>query len=382
MSRGGDARASMTAPSVVARPGIVVIGPTPPPYHGCSVATEYVLGAGLPADWTVHHLDTADRRGLENMGRLDLRNVVLALEHVTRMVVLLARQRPALVYVPIAQNNLGVLRDMGFMVPTLLAGRRLVVHVHGGGFGRFYDAAPAPLRALVRAVLGRARAVIILGEALRPTMRGLVPDERIRVIPNGMEDPFPQGVTREGARVLNVLYLGNLIRSKGFLDVLQAVAELVAAGVPLRLDLAGGWGSDDDRAAAAPLLAALGDRVHLHGPVGPAAKHDLLRAADVLAFPTYYEYEGHPFVVLEAMSAALPVVTTPHAALPETVLDGETGLIVAPRDVPALAAALRRLAEDRTLRQRLGAAGRARFLERYTALQWSRRLGQTLAEAR
>jgi glycosyltransferase involved in cell wall biosynthesis len=362
-------------------PGMVVIGPTPPPYHGCSVATGYVLDSAFDGQWRLLHLDTADRRGIENMGRLDLRNIGLAVAHAAQLVAMLLRQRPAVVYVPIAQNTLGVLRDMGFMVPTLLARRALVVHVHGGGFGAFYDAAPAPFKALVRAVVGRARAVIVLGDVLRPTLRGIVPEDRIRVVPNGLPDLFPDGIARDASGPLRVLYLGNLIRSKGFLDVLAAVARLAEAGTDVRLDLAGGWAGPAEQAAAAPLLDALGASACVHGPVGPARKRELLAAADVLALPTYYEYEGHPYVILEAMSAGLPVVTTAHAAIPETVLHEQTGLLVAPHDVEGLSAALQRLATDGELRHRLGAAGRARFLERYTLLEWSRQLGAVFQEA-
>jgi glycosyltransferase involved in cell wall biosynthesis len=355
-------------------PAAIIIGPSPPPYHGCTVATGYVLDSGLAGHYRLIHLDTADRRGLDNMGRLDPMNVVLALRHFVRFVSLLVRHRPAVVYVPIAQNTLGVLRDMLFMVPALLARRDLVVHIHGGGFGVFYDSAAAPLRAAVRAVVGRARTVIILGAGLKPTLRGIVPDHRVRVIPNGIPDLFPEGRVHAAGGPLRVLYLGNLIRSKGFVEVLGAVVRLVAAGVDVRLDLAGGWAGTDERSAAAPLLDSLGTAVRLHGEVGPGRKRELLAAADVLALPTYYEYEGHPYVILEAMSAGLPVVTTAHAAIPETVLHERTGLIVPPRDVASLADALQRLATDAALRQRLGESGRTRFLQQYTLQRWSQQL--------
>jgi glycosyltransferase involved in cell wall biosynthesis len=71
-------------------------------------------------------------------------------------------------------------------------------------------------------------------------------------------------------------------------------------------------------------------------------------------------------VVLEAMAAGLPLISTPIGAIPDAVRDGEEGIIVPPRDAAALAAALKRLLEDPALRQRMGERGRRRVEEVYS----------------
>jgi glycosyltransferase involved in cell wall biosynthesis len=98
----------------------------------------------------------------------------------------------------------------------------------------------------------------------------------------------------------------------------------------------------------------------------------LLAELDVFVLPSWVE--GLPIVVLEAMAQRKPVVATPVGGTPELVADGETGLLVPPRDPEALAAALRRLLEDPDLARRLGEAGRARVAERFTAAQQTRRV--------
>jgi glycosyltransferase involved in cell wall biosynthesis len=361
-------------------PQVVVIGPLPPPFHGGAVATSLVLRSGLTTACRIHHLDTTDRRGLDNIGRLDTGNIALAVRHCARLLRLLATERSAAVYVPLAQNTLGLLRDAAFVVPALLWRRPLVIHLHGSGFRDFYEAAGWPLKMLLRRMMGGATRVIVLAECLRTSLAGLVDADRIAVLSNGVEDEFgTPPVRRAHEGPVRVLFLGNLMRAKGFVEAMEAVASLRASGVDVQLHMAGGFLTDADRAEATARAAALGDGVRLHGVVAGSDKLALLRDADIFVFPSYSE--GHPYVVLEAMSAGLPVVTTALPTLLETVEHGRTGLLVPPRDAAALAEAVATLAADREMRLRMGHAGRQRFEERYAFDVWSARLTSIITEA-
>jgi glycosyltransferase involved in cell wall biosynthesis len=102
----------------------------------------------------------------------------------------------------------------------------------------------------------------------------------------------------------------------------------------------------------------LGDRVALleHVPFGRLVEE--YRNADLFCLPSLQE--GFGIVFVEAMAAGLPIVACRVAAVPEVVPDGECGMLVPPRDEPALAIALERLLSDEGERKRLGAAGRLR----------------------
>jgi glycosyltransferase involved in cell wall biosynthesis len=185
--------------------------------------------------------------------------------------------------------------------------------------------------------------------------------ERLHCIPNGIDAerwPVADRAGRSGTPV--VACVGRFTAVKRQEDLVAAVALLRDEGVEVRLRLAG---DGPLSAAVAAQVAALGlqDRVTLHGTLAPPAVVRLLADADIACMPS--SQEGMPGAVMEAMASGLPVVGTAVNGIAELVRDGETGLLVAPKDPAALAGALARLATDAPLRLRMGAAGRTRIVE-------------------
>ena len=91
---------------------------------------------------------------------------------------------------------------------------------------------------------------------------------------------------------------------------------------------------------------------------------ELLAQAQIFVLSTHYE--GLPISILEAMRAGLPIVATRVNGIPEEVIDGETGLLVPHGDVEALASALNSLIQSPDKRQKMGEAGRQKFLQEFT----------------
>jgi len=349
-------------------PSALMIGATPPPYHGSIMMFKALMESPLREQFRLIRLDISDHRDLENIGRLDLENVRLGVRHALACYRTLKREQPEIVYVPVAMNPLAFFRDSLFLHLARAHGRRLVVHAHGGYFGEFYRTAPAPLRAYIRWSLRGVDAAVVHGEALRMMFDGLLPLERVWPVPNGIEGiPEHLRAPTRPDRTPTVLYLGSLMETKGFLDAMAAAA-LVAREVPgARFVIAGAYVQPTDREKAGRLLQDPGIRavVELPGVVSGDARFQLMINADVFVFPSYYPIEGQPVVLLEAMSAGLPVVTTDQGAIRDTIVDGQTGYLVPKRDPAAIARRVVELLRDEPLRQRMGAAGRRRFEERY-----------------
>jgi len=198
--------------------------------------------------------------------------------------------------------------------------RRLHIHPRSVGIGNGRDPArfhPDPAaRARIRAELG-------------------VPDDRVAVI-----------------------IVSRLVRHKGHPELLAAMRDVDA-----ELWVVGNRLDSDHGEDLEPYFAAcgLGSRLRRLGYREDVPA--LLAAADIFALPSFFE--GLPMSVIEAMLTALPVVATRVRGPREQVEDGRTGLLVPPRDAPALAAALARLAGEPELRARMGQAGRERALARY-----------------
>jgi glycosyltransferase involved in cell wall biosynthesis len=357
---------------------ILVIGSVPPPSHGCNVFIKHLLNSELLRKFRIIHLDTSDRRSIDNIGNWDSRNVMLAIKHLTRLVALCIKHRPALAYLSIAQNNPGYLRDGLFIILIAIFSKaRTIIQLHGSYFREFYESTNWMMRRLVDVSMRFVARAIVLSESLRPVFHRWLPDSRIDVVPNGSPMlPYLNGkFDRSNERELQVIYLGNLLKFKGVLDIAIA-AELVLKKHPrIKFRFAGNWGYDPvyhqsagsvhDECMAHIRQSGMADRFEFVGELKGRELENYLVDGDLFVFPSMVE--GMPLVILEAMAAGNPVISTKEVgAIPDIVRHGETGILVEKQNPEALASAIIELIDDPQKRHRMGAAGRRRFEQHYT----------------
>jgi glycosyltransferase involved in cell wall biosynthesis len=309
---------------------LLLIGPTPPPYHGVSVAISQLLLSRLIDEFDVMHLDLADRRGIAHVNKPDWHDAILFIRHWCRLLRLLFTRRPHVIYLVLSQTTLGFVRDSLFIWPAvLLGGAKIVAHLHGGALREWYDLRWPITKAYVRVVLNTVDKMIVLGESLRGIFAGLLPDSRIAVVPNGV-DLFlgePDRQLPNGNRPWRILHLNTLNRMKGTLVLLAAIPTVLRHRRDVAFVFAGSWSHALHREIAEWYIDQhrLSPYVTFTGEVTGLEKHALLRSADVFVFPGLQQ-EGQPLVVLEAMAAGLPIVFTNQGCLRETVVNGECGI--------------------------------------------------------
>jgi len=191
-----------------------------------------------------------------------------------------------------------------------------------------------------------------------------VPLERLTVVPVGVDHtvfrPDPAVAARKGRLMVTS---SSDVPMKGLVPLLEAVAKLrVERDVELCVI---GRPSPNGRVARAIERLGLGDVVTTVTGVSDAELARLYAEAEVAVVPSLYE--GFSLPAIEAMACGVPVVATTGGALPEVVGEsGRTGVLVTPGDPEALLTAIRDLLDDPAARARLGAAGRARVLQRFT----------------
>ncbi len=223
---------------------------------------------------------------------------------------------------------------------------------------------------LLREICAAAEFVAAETDYSRDLLHQRCPDSRIQRVYNGIDlERFPAPhYERSGDTVPRIISIGRLVAFKGFEYLIDACAELARQGLEFTCEIIGDGPLRADLEARIRKLNLSG-RLQLFGSLSQEAVLEKLRAADIFALASVIDAQGasdvFPTVIIEAMAAARPVVSTRLAGIPESVVHGETGLLVPPGDTMALAEALSRLIEDAKLRCDYGRAGRARIEQHF-----------------
>ncbi len=333
------------------------MGPLPPPIGGVETFTQAILESPALGAFEVTHCDTTKGRPKSTQGRFDLGNARWALIHLTRLARALARHEPDVVYIPIAGTWSGFLRDaaLGWLARRTRA--RVIGHQHAGDIPQVLARGGLDAR-LVDGGFAQFHRLLVLGERWRAMFvaRGLT--NPIEICPSTFRrELFERGracVRAPRPGTVRILFLGQVGRRKGVLDLLDATARLLAKGHDVMVTIAGPDQQPGERAAAMRRATerSLGALARIPGAVLGEELYAQLAEHDLFVLPSYNE--GIPAVLYEAGAFGLPVVTTPVGAIPDLIRDGQNGLLVTPGDLDALTAAIERLVLDAPLRIRLG----------------------------
>ena len=245
-------------------------------------------------------------------------------------------------------------------------GAPLVATIHATEYGRhqgWVDEHPqSHIHGIERWITNRADRVIACSYYMREQIADIfgVPDEKVVVIPNGIdpEDLQPQDehelkrlrLQFAGADEKLVLLLGRLVYEKGFQLALEAMPSLIERLPTTRFLVAGSGTHEAELRRQASELGLMEHGTFL-GWIGDDVLHSLYRIADVCVIPSIYEPFG--LVALEAMASGCPCIVADTGGLREVVPHEEAGLRFRARDPAALGAMVERLLSDSGLRERL-----------------------------
>jgi colanic acid/amylovoran biosynthesis glycosyltransferase len=222
--------------------------------------------------------------------------------------------------------------------------------------------APRDFEISIEKLIGAASAVVSVSDFAVRFLQERYPAGAAKMfrVYNGIDVNAFAAATFETKRV-SIVSVGRLIEKKGFPDLIAACAELRRREIDFNCTIIGD-GPLESQLKEQIAASGLASSVQLTGPLPQSAIARQFAEARVFALPCKSERDGGkdnlPTVIMEAMAAGLPVVSTPIAGVPEMVQENVTGILVPPGDVTALADALAKLIADREVAQRLGQCGR------------------------
>jgi glycosyltransferase involved in cell wall biosynthesis len=270
------------------------------------------------------------------------------------LVALFRRERPAAVH--LNSSKIGLLGRLAAWVARVPV---RIFTVHGWAFAAHHGAAATAYRLAERAARPFGTVIVCPVEQVRRMgIEARTCDERRSEVIHNAVDAAAAPVAALDAALPTIVSVGRLHEPKDFVTLARALRALPAEG--WRAEIVGD-GPDRPDVERELREGRLTGAVALVGERTDVPRR--LAHADVFVLSS--RSECMPISVLEAMAAGLPVVASAVGGIPEMVLDGETGILVAPGDDGALGAALGRLAADPDLRRRMGAAGRRRVEERF-----------------
>ncbi|MCY4206004.1 MAG: glycosyltransferase family 4 protein [Bacteroidetes bacterium] len=332
---------------------IHVIGRYPPPIDGQSLATQNLADL-LQNDYAVKRFNMAlADRVLLPSGLSGMRSTM---SHYLGLKPKLKEQISdgcPVLWTSISAQSSGHWRDLLAILPSFKPTQAIVAVVHWGTFSKIFThwRTASTARHLTR----RLNRIVVLSQELANQVAEWIPEEKLTVIPNYVEalaskdQLATKRLQYSSSKALKVLFLGHMIREKGCYDLLRGIAIAVKKGVAVEAHFAGRWNNDSDEGHFYHELRGLGlaQYVTVHGPIDDRETvAELHRTAHVFALPSVLAHEAQPLAIMEALSAATPVITTKRPIF-EALAGPEHGAFLVPSNNPeAIADGLQSLSNE------------------------------------
>lgn len=361
------------------KPKMLFIMHMPPPVHGAAMVGQYIHDSKLINEkFDCHYINLTTAKNLQDIGKGGVRKLFKFVGLLGKIIKEIVSVPPSLVYV--TPNACGGAFYKDFVVVQLLKalGCKVIVHYHNKGVSTRQD---KMLDNWLYKHFFRNIKVILLAEVLYQDVKKYVRKENLIVCPNGIPESLDyEPIAERHNQVPHLLFLSNLIESKGVWVLLDALKILNDKGYSFVCDFVGGETSEIDEAKFDEEVKrrGLGRFVVYNGRKYGMEKNKFFDEADIFVFPTFYPNETFGLVNLEAMEHKLPVIATNEGGIPDVVKDGENGLISEKRNPISLANCISKLLENKKLREEMGEAGYRKFKTKFTLRKFEERMAEIL----
>ncbi len=362
---------------------ILLIGLFPPPITGQAVATQALFEELKKRDLDVDKIELSNRTNVESLGGKFMK----IFENLSVFIIYLWKIPfgKKIVYISPAASTLGFFRDFPAITLSHLFGQKIVAHFHIGDYKTFVDSRSPFLQKWIVRTLEKVDKIILLAENIRPNF-DIAPSilDKVTVISNGIPEPEstlkPKHLGSENDEIV-LLFLSNMIQSKGYMSVLEATWLLVNKyNINVKTLFCGQFMTSPDDTLQQSTEEAetyfwdfvkekqLQNNVSFMGVVKGSTKTEILEKAHIFILPTEYYIEGLPISIIESLSYGMPILATPHRGIPDLVIDGQTGFLISDTDKAAfIAEKINELKQNTPLYDSMSQAAMTHFATYFTA---------------
>jgi glycosyltransferase involved in cell wall biosynthesis len=361
---------------------VLFLGQTPPPYHGVSVMNQTLLDSRFMNAFDVTVIETNFTTRVDDLQKFSFNKVELLFRYCRAIWNAHLAKKIDVACFPINFSRNPMLRDLLLLLTIKLFRTKIIFYTHGNNLPDFIERSPTWLKPIIRTTMQMSDAAILVGERLRFNYAAFLPDEKMIAVHHGVMRFQSPLIAKRTDDEIRVLYLSNLILSKGFGVVIEAIADVIKEVPNAKFIFAGEWDKGEKRDTIMAFIAKnnLEPYIVWRGRVTGEAKEQEYLSADMFVFPTFYFNETFGIVNLEAMQVGLPILATARGAIPEVVIDGENGFIVPEQDPKALAEKIILLAKDAALRETIKKKNLQRYEAHYTQEKYVERMIHAITE--
>jgi|InofroStandDraft_1065614.scaffolds.fasta_scaffold01018_40 glycosyltransferase involved in cell wall biosynthesis len=353
-----------------------MIAPLPPPVHGSAMMTQYIKDSGIinnavEMDWV--NLSTS--RSLDEIGRKSIKKFFrFATSYLLTFWKLLIHRYDTC-YLAITCHGIGFLKDAPFVLMCKLFKHKIILHQHNKGMA---DDVDRPIYRWLLPLVYRDTKVILLSQRLYPDIAKVVLPTQIAICPNGIPMCEKRPRHQRGNTVPRLLFLSNLIESKGVFVLLDACRILKERGLKFTCRFVGGETSEITRQRFEEEIKSRGldETVIYAGTKYNDDKAQEFSNADIFIHPTLNDC--FPLSLIEAMSHALPAISTNEGGIPDIISDKISGYITESHSPHELAIKIANMIEEPEIRRKMGYEAYHKFQSEFSIDKFEHRIHSIL----
>ena len=350
---------------------VLFLSPLPPPHYGSAMSSRMCLDIlKKSGQFNVKNIKINFAKNMDNVGVISMDKILLVFDKIKKIKADIKKFDPDFIYFMPATSKVGLIRDFLFALAIKKLNKKIIYHVRT----MINEADKNSLfKKIIYNKMFRGSKIIVLDKLLKDDVEKYFKPSEIFILPNAIKNSVSKTelnriiAVRKDRKKFEILFLSNMYESKGWFLVLRACALLKKKSDDFICNFIGGWPSNKEKEKFFDFVKKNGleKNVKYLGSISGGKRDAVYEKVDAFVFPTYYELEAHPRVIIEAMMYGLPIITNNHASLPTTIQDKKTGFLLKENSPNEIEKYLRLVEENKSLGIRVGFAGRKRFLENY-----------------